>query len=46
LNSGPFNIELKPGIPIGQLTFWRVEQPLAESDIPTQQFSNQQTARG
>jgi dCTP deaminase len=46
LNSGPFNIELKPGIAMGQLTFWRVEQPLAESDLPTQQFSNQQTARG
>ena len=46
LNSGPFNIELKPGVPIGQLYFWRVEKPLEESDIPVQQFSNQTTARG
>lgn len=44
-NLGPFIIELKSGMAIGQLTFWRVEDPgeLAERDST---FSNQADARG
>jgi len=44
-NLGPFNIELKPGMPIGQLTFWRLEDPDTEA-VQDGQFSNQQDARG
>jgi dCTP deaminase len=43
-NLGPFNIELKPGIPIGQLSFWRVDNPT--QDIPRGQFSGQADAAG
>ncbi|MEX2140785.1 MAG: dCTP deaminase [Pirellulales bacterium] len=42
-NLGPFNIEMKPGMTIGQLTFWKVEEP---GDIPPGQFDDQKTARG
>jgi dCTP deaminase len=44
-NLGPFNIEMKPGMTIGQLTFWKVEEP--DDGVPVEgQFSNQKTARG
>ena len=36
-NLGPFNIEMKPGMVIGQLTFWKVEEPgeaLSNSNRP------------
>jgi dCTP deaminase len=42
-NLGPFNIEMKPGMTIGQLTFWKVEEP---GEIPAGQFDNQRTAHG
>jgi len=45
-NLGPFNIEMKPGMTIGQLTFWRVEEPGEPQTIPSRQFDGQQTARG
>ena len=45
-NYGPFNIELKPGVPIGQLYFWRVEEPIAASDVKVQQFTGQARATG
>jgi len=45
-NLGPFNIELKPGMVIGQLTFWKVEEPGEAAAIPSGQFDNQATARG
>ena len=43
-NLGPFNIELKSGMAIGQLTFWRVEDP--EDLVREGQFSNQLDAKG
>ncbi|MDX1963600.1 MAG: dCTP deaminase [Pirellulales bacterium] len=45
-NLGPFNIELTPEIVIGQLTFWKVEEPESQPDETPKQFDNQQTARG
>jgi dCTP deaminase len=45
-NLGPFNIEMKPGMTIGQLTFWKVEEPGEAGTISRGQFSNQSTARG
>lgn len=45
-NLGPFNIELKPGMKIGQLTFWKVEDPGGSDEIPVRQFDRQETARG
>lgn len=45
-NLGPFNIELKPGTPIGQLTFWRVEDPAGADEIKAKTFTGQQTATG
>lgn len=45
-NLGPFNIEMKPGMTIAQLTFWRVDEPEAAHSIPRGQFSDQSTARG
>ena len=45
-NAGPFNIELKPGTPIGQLTFWRVEKPAEAKDITAKTFDDQETAAG
>ncbi len=45
-NSGPFHIELKPGIAIGQLTFWRVEDPEDDVEIPIGQFTGQAGAGG
>jgi dCTP deaminase len=45
-NLGPFNIELKPGAPVGQLTFWRVENPLAAEEIKAKTFTGQQKATG
>lgn len=45
-NLGPFNLEIKPDIPIGQLTFWRVEDPLPPDDTPQGQFAGQQDAAG
>ncbi len=45
-NLGPFNIELKPGMTIGQLTFWRVEEPCDAAQITARQFSNQANATG
>ncbi len=44
-NLGPFNIELKSGMAIGQLTFWRVEEP-DETLVRKSQFSNQANAAG
>lgn len=43
---GKFNIEMKPGMTIGQLTFWKVEEPSGGAAIPARQFDDQQTARG
>lgn len=45
-NFGPFNLELKPGAPIGQLTFWRVEEPAPAEAIRTKTFTGQQRATG
>ena len=45
-NLGPFNIEFKPGMPIGQLTFWKVEEPEENADVEQGQFSKQRNARG
>jgi dCTP deaminase len=45
-NLGPFNIELKPGTPMGQLTFWRVEEPPRADDIVPKAFSGQEKATG
>ena len=45
-NAGPFNIELKPGTPIGQLTFWRVESPAEAKGIKKKTFTGQETAAG
>lgn len=45
-NLGPFNIEMKPGMTIGQLTFWKVEEPGEADSIPARQFDKQETARG
>jgi len=45
-NYGPFNVELKPGVPIGQLYFWRVENPVAAADVKIHQFTGQARATG
>jgi dCTP deaminase len=45
-NLGPFNIEMKPNMVIGQLTFWKVEEPGEAASIPMGQFDGQKTARG
>jgi dCTP deaminase len=45
-NLGPFNIELKPGMPIGQLTFWSVDEAEDAKSIPSGQFEGQGTAFG
>lgn len=45
-NLGPFNIELKPDMPIGQLTFWKVEGAGAADEIIPGQFSGQTNAKG
>jgi dCTP deaminase len=45
-NLGPFNLELKPGVAIGQLTIWRVEKPLLREETPQGQFAKQQDAAG
>jgi deoxycytidine triphosphate deaminase len=45
-NYGPFNIELKPRVPIGQLYFWRVEDPIVASEVKVQQFTGQARATG
>lgn len=36
----------KPEMKIGQLTFWKVEEPGGRDEIPARQFDRQQTARG
>ncbi len=43
-NLGPFNIEMKPGMTIGQLTFWVVEESGGAATIPIGQFDGQETA--
>jgi dCTP deaminase len=43
-NFGPFNLEMKPGIPIGQLTFWRVEDP--PDVVASKTFTGQEKASG
>ena len=43
-NFGPFNLELKPDIAIGQLTFWSVEDPPEE--VAPKTFSDQDQASG
>lgn len=45
-NLGPFNIEMKPGMVIGQLTFFSVDEPGHAGEIPSRQFDGQTTARG
>jgi len=45
-NLGPFNIEMKPGMTIGQLTFWRVEEPEPPTSLPAGQFDDQDAAHG
>lgn len=45
-NYGPFNIELKPGVPVGQLFFWRVEDPVSADAVKPQQFTGQERATG
>lgn len=45
-NYGPFNVELKPGVPVGQLFFWRVEDPIDPNALKKQQFTGQATASG
>lgn len=45
-NVGPFNIEMKPGMVIAQLTFWKVEEPEDPNVLPAGQFSDQKSARG
>jgi dCTP deaminase len=45
-NLGPFNIEMKPGMTIAQLTFWKVEEPEDAGALPPGQFDNQTSARG
>jgi dCTP deaminase len=45
-NLGPFNIELKPDMTIGQLTFWKVEEPGDVQSLPIKQFDNQINAAG
>jgi dCTP deaminase len=42
-NLGPFNIEMKPGMTIGQLTFWKVEEP---GEVLPGHFHDQSTAHG
>lgn len=36
----------KEDMKIGQLTFWKVEEPGGRDDIPARQFDRQQTAKG
>lgn len=43
-NFGPFNLELKAGVPSGQLTFWRVEDPPEE--VASKTFTGQDKASG
>ena len=43
-NFGPFNLELKAGVPIGQITFWRVEDPPAV--VASKTFTGQEKASG
>lgn len=43
---GPFNVELKPSMVIGQLTFWRVEELGDPCALPQKQFDSQTSARG
>ena len=45
-NLGPFNIEMKPGMTIAQLTFWTVDEPEEVGSLPDGRFDNQQSARG
>ena len=46
-NLGPLDIQLKAGMSIGQLTFWRVEQPVGQDeDVTGGSFSGQEDARG
>ena len=46
-NFGPFNIELKRGAPVGQLTFWRVEDPASSAEeIRPGIFTGQERASG
>lgn len=44
-NLGPFNFEMKPGMAIGQLTFWTIVEP-EQSDLPVGQFQGQQSPTG
>jgi dCTP deaminase len=45
-NLGPFHIQLKAGMPIGQLTFWRLESPGTAETREGKTFSDQITASG
>lgn len=45
-NYGPFNLELKPSIPIGQIYFWRVEDPVVRKDLQGHEFDAQEQATG
>jgi dCTP deaminase len=45
-NYGAYNVEVCQGDKFAQLSFWRVEDPVAVQDVPTQQFSNQAGADG
>ncbi len=45
-NYGPYQIEIKPGIKIAQLSFWQVHDPIASDEVPKQQFSDQKNAAG
>jgi dCTP deaminase len=45
-NFGPFNIEMKRGMQIGQLTFWSVDDPECAESLPPKQFDDQETAHG
>lgn len=45
-NLGPFNIELKPGMAVGQLTFWQVDEAEENPEQAGGQFAEQKNARG
>ncbi len=45
-NLGPFNIELRPDMAIGQLTFWKVEEAGSAAEVVHGQFSGQTNAKG
>ena len=45
-NLGPFNIELKPGMAIAQLTFWQVDNAEEIAGQIGGQFAGQKDARG